>query len=594
MRFPNLILMACLMFTIAACTTADHSIGSAEQASGITIGSPSSPPITPYDGVDLGRPRDMVADIMPVTTPQNPPDLRARFDEPCIKDTDCFSALCNGGMCAAPPHCSNGVRDADESFTDCGGLTCQKCSEGAYCTVNEDCLLGVCYPVMRAWGVSFCRAQCANGVIDAPFNPWDANFSYNETDVDCGGYYCNHCTDGKRCLANSDCQSGACRGGRCLGGNPTCSDGVKNGNETDLDCGGNCSMPGMRVPNTNGTWQVVSKRCDLGQTCQVDGDCEPGNVDAFCYRGTCQPSAAACRDGVKDGYETDVDCGGPGWYRQKACKPCGVGRVCSSEWDCDRDNHFICVNRACALDACFNGVKDGNESDVDCGGSCFNRLQCAAGKHCWLDRECQSNRCVSGVCANSTCENGVKDGDETDLNCGGAVCPRCRAFWACHVAADCLTNSCTGGLCDADPNISICADGLHNYDETDLDCGGIKCAPCAGGRACLANTDCANGSCSGGRCGPWIQLQNGMGHTIRTWLYANNMNAGTRVMAPGSTQTMIADGGIQLVAYERFDGGIGSDADGTEVGCLDDRVQASYSPVAIAVGGLPTWACRYK
>jgi hypothetical protein len=37
--------------------------------------------------------------------------------------------------------------------------------------------------------------------------------------------------------------------------------------------------------------------------------------------------------------------------------------------------------------------------------------------------------------------------------------------------------------------------------ETDVDCGG-PCAPCAQGKACNVNADCASGSCAAPNGGP--------------------------------------------------------------------------------------------
>jgi hypothetical protein len=47
---------------------------------------------------------------------------------------------------------------------------------------------------------------------------------------------------------------------------PTCSDGKKNGSETDVDCGGTCP------------------RCTVGKTCGSRNDC----TTALCVSGTCQ------------------------------------------------------------------------------------------------------------------------------------------------------------------------------------------------------------------------------------------------------------------------------------------------------------------
>jgi hypothetical protein len=47
---------------------------------------------------------------------------------------------------------------------------------------------------------------------------------------------------------------------------------------------------------------------------------------------------------------------------------------------------------------------------------------------------------------------------------------------------------------------TTCDDRLINGPETDIDCGGTQCRPCAEGQACRKNEDCAEGECEGGRC----------------------------------------------------------------------------------------------
>lgn len=46
-----------------------------------------------------------------------------------------------------------------------------------------------------------------------------------------------------------------------------------------------------------------------------------------------------------------------------------------------------------------------------------------------------------------------------------------------------------------------CSDGIRNGAETDLDCGGGTCPQCSPGQECLENSDCAGiGLCFGGIC----------------------------------------------------------------------------------------------
>src|SRR5579862_9534452 len=47
---------------------------------------------------------------------------------------------------------------------------------------------------------------------------------------------------------------------------------------------------------------------------------------------------------------------------------------------------------------CIDGVKNGNESDVDCGGSCLPSKQCANGLRCNSGSDCISAVCTSNIC----------------------------------------------------------------------------------------------------------------------------------------------------------------------------------------------------
>jgi len=106
----------------------------------------------------------------------------------------------------------------------------------------------------------------------------------------CGGG-CEPCFPTESCSSNSDCYYGVCEAGKCL--SPTCDDGLSNGEETDVDCGGDSTCP----------------RCPAGQGCVWPSDCESD----VCIKGQCQ--APSCTDGKKNGSEAGVDCGGP-------CDPC--------------------------------------------------------------------------------------------------------------------------------------------------------------------------------------------------------------------------------------------------------------------------------
>jgi hypothetical protein len=89
---------------------------------------------------------------------------------------------------------------------------------------------------------------------------------------------------------------------------------------------------------------------------------------------------------------------------------------------------------------CRDGRKSGNESDVDCGGSC---PRCANDKTCNSRDDCDSALCVSSKC--QACENANECGEDADGQCacretaaGPKVCTKINGrFIAGGTCADC-------------------------------------------------------------------------------------------------------------------------------------------------------------
>lgn len=115
------------------------------------------------------------------------------------------------------------------------------------------------------------------------------------------------------------------------GSGPTCNDGVMNGNETGIDCGGS--------------------------------DC---------------PACPTCSDGVQNGNETGVDCGGPD------CAPCTTNPTCNDGIQNGNETGVDCGGPDCPAcpPSCSDGVQNGDETGVDCGGSCPNMCNTGGGSNC--------------------------------------------------------------------------------------------------------------------------------------------------------------------------------------------------------------------
>ena len=149
---------------------------------------------------------------------------------------------------------------------------------------------------------------------------------------------------------------------------------------------------------------------------------------------------------------------------------------------------------------CNDGIKNGSETDVDCGGgTCAG---CVNFKTCKVNADCQSGYCPAGTCAVApTCNDGVRNGNESDIDCGGGTCAGCVFGKVCNVGTDCASKNCVNGKC-ALP--LYCSNGAKDGDETDTDCGGPTCTRCVAGKNCLINADCTTLVCTGGKCGTGI------------------------------------------------------------------------------------------
>jgi len=239
-----------------------------------------------------------------------------------------------------------------------------------------------------------------------------------------------------------------------------CSNSLKDGDETDVDCGGLDCHP-----------------CLEGEECAADRDCASG---LECVEDVCR--AGHCSDRSENDDETDVDCGGAD------CAACEDDEGCLLDRDC---TSLHCLNGSCAVPTCSDGIKNQLEADVDCGDLTQTCPRCAGGKSCANDQDCESQRCIETICVAASCTDGIANGTETDIDCGGTCAGTCPAGAGCEVGDDCDSGVCAGRTCAAED----CADLTQNGEETDVDCGGSFCEPCVVGAACLRDTDCERGFC---------------------------------------------------------------------------------------------------
>ena len=166
-----------------------------------------------------------------------------------------------------------------------------------------------------------------------------------ETDVDCGGPYCNAlnktCGANKKCSSNVDCVTGYCNSTNKICVQNPCDNNAldKWYGETDVDCGGSYCI-------------------QLNKTCGANKKCS-SNVD--CVTGYCNPlhvcTTPSCSDGYKNGNEAGADCGG------SCITKCSIGTNCVTDSDCISDNclNYICRNSTTTGNTTTNNTGGGNE-----------------------------------------------------------------------------------------------------------------------------------------------------------------------------------------------------------------------------------------
>jgi hypothetical protein len=96
----------------------------------------------------------------------------------------------------------------------------------------------------------------------------------------------------------------------------------------------------------------------------------------------------------------------------------------------------------------------------------------------------------------TTCPNGVLDGDETDVDCGGSCAADCEQGQACAANADCVSRNCEGGVCGAGTCLASRPAGCECADSPNINPNEIaECqvyVDCFIDNACSPTATCAD------------------------------------------------------------------------------------------------------
>ena len=186
-----------------------------------------------------------------------------------------------------------------------------------------------------------------------------------------------------------------------IGATPTCTDGLQNGDETGVDCGGSCAPCSSGCSDSEVTFTLITDNYGSETTWSVtssNGTVASGGpyannttiTETFCLPDGCYDFT------INDSYGDGICCAyGNGSYSLSGS---GVSESGGSFTSTETKN--FCVGGSPAP-TCNDGIQNGTETGIDCGGSC--------------------DPCVTPP----TCNDGIQNGDETGVDCGGSNCDPC-------------------------------------------------------------------------------------------------------------------------------------------------------------------------
>lgn len=336
-------------------------------------------------------------------------DLKCDDGNVCTKDTCNAAGRCEHLTLPATPECTDNNICTDDFCNQVTGLC-----DHEFDTTNVGPSSASCWQTTCLGGGEKETVAPDGYECEGPAIPSGTGYCYqsvcvscadgkkngDETDIDCGGFQCPRCDDALNCNNSNDCLHGHCVQGLCC--NNECSDVCYSCNLPGS--AGTCAAVPFEEPDYN---PDPEPKCTFPYLCDGTGDCK-ANVNqpctdaneclsGFCYEvtGKCQIDVGHdCKNDKLNCY-TDYCEGGMCSFVpiDKSCKfhdQCGPDRVCYAQ----------IMGSVCKI-ADF-AVCDINMPMQCATGFCDPNQKCAKapdGYMCKNNDQCASNKCTAGSCA---------------------------------------------------------------------------------------------------------------------------------------------------------------------------------------------------
>ncbi|MEX1001590.1 MAG: CUB domain-containing protein, partial [Crocinitomicaceae bacterium] len=241
---------------------------------------------------------------------------------------------------------------------------------------------------------------------------------------------------------------------------PSCVDGIQNQTETGIDCGGPCGPCNDLTINMGGTVNACSGTfSDSGGSAGNYAASENYTMTICSDNGgeisldfSSFPFEVETSFDFLDIYDGTTTTGTPMYQSVVTGGTTNPGTITSTtgcltiQFQSDGIVQYQGWTAVIECPTCSDGVQNGNETGVDCGGP-----DCVACPNCFDSVQNQDETGIDcgGVCPEAChCSNGVMDGDETDVDCGGSCYP-CPVPCAIDATYEVLTGTMVaGGCCD--------------------------------------------------------------------------------------------------------------------------------------------------
>ena len=374
-----------------------------------------------------------------------------------VDGNECTADVCTAGAPSNPPVASGAACDQGGGTLCDGAGACVECVSASTCPgLDTECQTRTC--VAGACGVSFTPSG----------TPVAA-----QTAGDCQQNQCDGAGAVVSAPSNGDVPADAdpCTADVCTAGIPS-NPPAAAGTACDQNGGALCDGAGTCV------------------ACLAPSDC-PGSDTACqartCAAGACGVSFAAAGTACNQG---GTLCDGAG-----TCVACLVASDCpGSDTECQART---CVASACGVTFTAAGTPVAAQTAGDCQQNQCDGAGAVAPAASDGDLPADGLQCTEDVCASGVPSNPPTAAGAA-CNQGGVVCSGAGLCVECVVGADCPSGVCFANACQ----LASCGDGTLNGTETDVDCGGGACPPCAPGDTCVGTVDCQSGVCTGNLCQP--------------------------------------------------------------------------------------------